>query len=158
MGSKFYTEKPLYPLANTIADINLDMIGRSWTGEDTGMVRGEIMDVKKNDSVFAAGGKTCAELIRLNDKVAKQMNMQIDYAYNSPKDISGMYYRSDHYNFAQKKIPVIFYTTGLHKDYHSPGDIPSKLDYVKMVKVSKLAFMLGYELATQKHRLANDSY
>ena len=83
--------------------------------------------------------------------------MQIDYAYNSPNDPNGMYYRSDHYSFAQKKIPVIFYTTGLHRDYHSTGDVPLKLDYVKMVKVSKLAFMLGYEIATQKHRLERDN-
>jgi hypothetical protein len=158
MGSKYYTEKPLYPLGNTIADINLDMIGRTWTPEDTGIVRGEQLDVKRGDSVYASGGKTCAELIKLNDDAAKKLNMQIDYAYNSPYDPKGMYFRSDHYNFAQKKIPVIFYTTGLHKDYHSPGDIPSKLNYMKMEKVAKLAFLLGYQIATQNRRLENDKY
>jgi len=158
MGSKYYTEKPLFPLGNTLADINLDMIGRSWTSEDTGIVKGEQLDVKKGDSVYAAGGKDCSEILRLNENAAKQLNMQIDYAYNSPNDTKGMYYRSDHYNFAQKKIPVIFYTTGIHKDYHSPGDIPAKLDYIKMEKVTKLAFLLGYEIATTKNRLANDKY
>jgi hypothetical protein len=158
MGSKYYTEKPLYPLSNTIADINLDMIGRSWTPEDTGIVRGEQLDVKRGDSVYVSGGRTCKELLRLNENSAKQLNMQIDYAYNSPADPKRMYYRSDHYSFAQKRIPAIFYTTGLHRDYHSTGDIPSKLDYNKMVKVTKLAFLLGYQLVTQEKRLENNNY
>jgi hypothetical protein len=156
MGSKYYTEKPLYPLSNTIADINLDMIGRSWTAEDTGIVRGEQLDVKRGDSVYVSGGRTCKELLRLNENSAKELNMQIDYSYNSPNDPKRMYYRSDHYSFAQKRIPAIFYTTGLHRDYHSPGDIPSKLDYNKMVKVTKLAFLLGYQLVTQDKRLENN--
>ncbi len=158
MGSKYYTEKPLFPLKNTIADINLDMIGRSWTPEDTGIARGEQLDVKRADSIFVAGGKNCRQLLTLGENAAKEMDLKIDYAYNSLDDPKKMYYRSDHYSFAEQRIPAIFYTTGLHRDYHSPGDIPSKLDYTKMLKVTKLAYLLGYSIATQKDRLENNKY
>jgi hypothetical protein len=156
MGSKYYTERPLFPLGNTIADINLDMVGRSWTPQDTGIVKGDRVDVKRGDSIYASGGKNCSELIKLNDSIANLLGMQIDYSYNSPDDPKGMYFRSDHYSFAQKKIPVLYYTTGIHRDYHSPGDVASKLDYRKLEKVTKLAFLLGYEIATREKKIEVD--
>ncbi len=156
LGSKYYADHPEFPLEKTVADINLDMIGRSRTPVDTGMYKGEKLDVKAGDSVFVTTGRTSTELMALNDRISKKMGMVSDYAYNSPNDPGQMFSRSDQFSFAQKKVPVIFYTTGAHRDYHSPQDIPSKLNYAKMEKVARLAYRVGYQLAVQKTRPAYD--
>jgi Zn-dependent M28 family amino/carboxypeptidase len=77
----------------------------------------------------------------------KYTQLQLDYTYNDPNDPNRFYYRSDHYNFAKKGIPVIFYFSGVHEDYHKPGDDPEKIMYSKMANIGKLIFHTAWETA-----------
>ena len=72
---------------------------------------------------------------------------------NDDKDPNRFYYRSDHYNFAKKNIPVIFYFNGTHEDYHAPGDTPDKINYEMLAKRSQLIFHTAWELANRNDRI-----
>jgi Zn-dependent M28 family amino/carboxypeptidase len=84
-------------------------------------------------------------------------NLELDYTYNDVKDKNRFYYRSDHYNFAKKGIPVIFYFNGVHSDYHKPTDDIEKINFEKMVKITKLVFFTAWELANRNERIVVDS-
>jgi Zn-dependent M28 family amino/carboxypeptidase len=94
--------------------------------------------------------------------VSEQMNdtyiqLDLDYKYNDDNDPNRFYYRSDHYNFAKNDIPVLFYSTGIHVDYHKPSDNYERINFTKLEKVTELAFMVGYKLATKKERIKVDN-
>ena len=147
LGSNHYTSFPLFPLENTIADLNIDMIGR-------------VDEAHANDSnyVYLIGSdKLSQELHALSEHTnEKHTQLTLDYKYNDPADPNQLYYRSDHYNFAKKGIPVIFYFTGLHEDYHKITDTPDKILYLKTSTISKLVFMTAWELANKEERLQVD--
>ena len=83
-------------------------------------------------------------------------NLALDYTFNAPDDPNRFYYRSDHYNFAKNNIPVIFYFTGVHEDYHKPGDDAHKIMYPKMAEIGKLVFHTAWELANRDARIVVD--
>lgn len=142
-GSRFYTENPLFPLANTIADINIDMIGRHGYGKET------------NDNyIYVIGSDRLSSDLHNWSEAAntKYIGMQLDYTYNDLKDPNRFYYRSDHYNFAKNGIPSIFYFNGVHDDYHKPTDTPDKIDYPLLAKRAQLAFVVAWELANNQER------
>lgn len=146
-GSRFYSENPLFPIENTIADINIDMIGR----RDT-------LHPKTNNYVYVIGSdRLSSELHTINEEVnAKYTQLDLDYKYNDRKDPERIYYRSDHYNFAKKGIPAIFFFNGIHEDYHQSTDTPDKIEYEALAKRAQLAFVLAWELANRPERIKVD--
>lgn len=142
-GSRFYTENPLFPLENTIANINIDMIGRRGYGKEN------------NDNyIYVIGSDRLSSDLHnwSEDANKKYIGMELDYTYNDLKDPNRFYYRSDHYNFAKRGIPAIFYFNGVHDDYHKATDTPDKIDYPQLAKRAQLAFVVAWELANNPER------
>jgi hypothetical protein len=156
-GSKFYAEQPLIPLDQTIANINLDMIGTVRTARDTGFIYREKVSVLGMDSISVIGGHQSSELLDIHNKCTKKMGMASDFSMNSPNHPYRYYYRSDHYNFAKNDVPVLFYSTGIHVDYHKTTDNFERINFTKLKKVTELAFLVGYKLATQLERIKVDN-
>lgn len=146
-GSRYYSENPLFPLENTIADINIDMIGR----RDT-------LHPATNNYIYVIGSdRLSSELHTINEEVnTKFTKLELDYKYNDRNDPERIYFRSDHYNFAKKGIPSIFFFNGIHADYHLPSDTPDKIEYDALAKRAQLAFALAWELANRKERIKVD--
>ncbi|QNN41306.1 M28 family peptidase [Pedobacter roseus] len=146
-GSEWYSEHPVFPVENTIADLNTDMIGR--TGEEY---------LGKPDSanyIYSVGSNMLSsDLGKLSEQVnATYTKMKLDYKYDDPKDPEQIYYRSDHYNFAKLGIPIIFYYDGmLQQDYHKPGDEVSKINFPLLAKRAKLTYFTAWELANRPKR------
>jgi len=155
-GSQYYSENPIIPLEKTVAAINLDMVGRSRTSEDVGTVMGDEISVLGGDSIGVIGGLQSKVLMTINQKTLKQMNMTGDYRYNDPHHPERLFYRSDHINFANKDIPILFYSTGIHKDYHQLTDTPDRIDYEKLKKVTGFTFMIGYNTANYNGEIVID--
>ncbi len=143
LGSDFYTKNPVYPLENTIADLNIDMIGR--------------IDKRHKDGnyIYVIGSnKLSKELHYINEKCNSHfVGLDLDYKYNRKRDPNRYYYRSDHYNFAKNGIPVIFYFNGTHDDYHKPTDEVEKIDFDKMEKINRLIFHTAWELSNREDRI-----
>lgn len=144
LGSKFYTDNPVFPLGNTVANLNIDMIGR--------------LDKKHADNenyVYIIGSTMLSDdLHRISEKANKTYtNLELDYEYNTKDDPNRYYYRSDHYNFAKNNIPVIFYFNGVHEDYHKATDTVDKIIFSKMEKITRLVFFTAWELANRNDRI-----
>ncbi|MFD2909313.1 M28 family metallopeptidase [Flavobacterium ardleyense] len=146
-GSRFYAENPLYPLKNTVANINIDMIGR----RDT-------LHPNTNNYIYVIGSdRLSSELHAINEAAnSKYTKMELDYKYNDRNDPERIYYRSDHYNFAKNGVPAIFFFNGVHEDYHQPGDTPDKIEYDALAKRAQLAFALTWELANRAEKIKVD--
>ena len=149
-GSEFYSNHPTYPLDKTTVDLNIDMIGRI---DDTR---------KKGDStnyVYVVGDdKLSSDLKVISEGQNKKYSkLELDYKFNDPKDPQRIYYRSDHFNFAEKGVPIIFYYDGmLDADYHKPTDTPDKINYDVMAKRAKLVFFTAWEMANRNDMLKRD--
>ena len=145
LGSKYYTENPLYPIKNTVANLNIDMIGRVNPKRET----------EDPNYIYLIGSdKLSQELHDISEAVNdKYIQLELDYTYNDERDPNRFYYRSDHYNFAKKNIPVIFYFNGTHEDYHKPTDTANKINYPILEKRIKLIFYTAWELANRKNRI-----
>ena len=146
-GSDYYTRYPAFPLENTVANLNIDMIGRV-----------DDLHQQNNNYVYLIGvSRLSKELFFLSEKVNESCcNINLDYRYDSEKDINDYYSRSDHYNFARHDIPVIFYFNGEHDDYHRYSDTPDKIHYGLLEKRAKLIFATAWQIANQPNRLATD--
>lgn len=147
LGSEHYADHPVFPLENTVANLNIDMIGRT--------------DASHPDDpryVYLIGSdKLSSELHEVSEHCnTTYTNLTLDYTYNAPDDPNRFYYRSDHYNFAKNNIPVIFYFTGVHEDYHKPGDDAEKIMYSKMAEIGKLVFHTVWNLANMVDRIEVD--
>ncbi len=147
LGSQYYTEFPTFPLENTIANINIDMVGR--------------VDEKYKDNpdyIYVIGSdRLSTELHEINEAANKEYtNLVLDYTYNAEDDPNRYYYRSDHYNFAEKGIPAIFYFNGTHPDYHLTSDTVEKINFDKMEKIGKLVFHTAWKLANRDKRIIVD--
>ena len=148
LGSKYYTENPLYPLEDTIANLNVDMIGRVNPKRETN---------DPNYIYLIGSDKLSQELHNISEAMNdKYTQLELDYTYNDDNDPNRFYYRSDHYNFAKKNIPVIFYFSGTHEDYHRPGDTPDKILYptlaYSLIQFDSF-FYTAWELANRKERI-----
>ena len=143
LGSKYYTDNPVYPLNNTIANLNIDMIGRLDDWHSTG-----------NYVYLIGSDRLSYDLHNINEEVnTKYTKLELNYKYNDEEDPNRYYYRSDHYNFAKNNIPVIFYFNGVHEDYHRPSDTIEKLDFSKIKTISKLVFLTAWELANREEKI-----
>jgi Zn-dependent M28 family amino/carboxypeptidase len=111
------------------------------------------------DYVYVIGSdKLSSELHKINEEANKRYTkLNLDYTYNDPNDPNRFYYRSDHYNFAKNRIPVAFYFNGVHADYHRPTDTIEKINFSKMVKITRLVFHTAWDLANREQRIVVDS-
>lgn len=148
-GSSYYVEHPIFPLENTIADLNIDMIGRV----------DKIYEEKQHANyMYIIGADRLSTRLHYISEAANTQftNLEMDYKYNEESDPNRYYYRSDHYNFALKNIPVIFYYNGGHDDYHQPTDTPDKINYPLLQKRTQLIFTTTWYLANSEERLKVD--
>jgi len=148
LGSQYYVNNPLFPLENTIANLNIDMIGRI-----------DKEHAPDTNYVYIIGSdKLSSDLHKLSEGVnSSYTQLTLDYTYNDEKDPNQFYYRSDHYNFAKNNIPVIFYFTGVHEDYHQATDTADKIMYGKTAKIGKLVFATAWTLLNDNNRPVLDS-
>lgn len=147
LGSKYYTENPIFPLANTVTNLNIDMIGRV----------DERHKGEPNYIYLIGSDKLSTELHNISEAMNKKYtNIALDYKYNDENDPNRFYYRSDHYNFAKHNIPIIFYFNGTHEDYHQPTDTPDKINYEMLEKRARLVFHTAWEVANREDRVIVD--
>jgi hypothetical protein len=152
-GSQSYVNNPLFPLDKTVADLNMDMIGRVKSDADTARDN----PMTGPGSVFVITDNQSKELITIADRVAKKNVLALDYSLSGRTHPLQLFARSDHYNFVQKDIPILFFTTGLHTTYHTPADVIEKIDFKKMELITKTMFQIGYEVANKKTRIIVDN-
>lgn len=150
-GSQYYTTNPVHPLEKTTADLNIDMIGR--VGSDYRKDNPDSLNY-----IYVIGDdKLSSDLRPVSESMNnKYTNLKLDYRYNDPKDPNRFYYRSDHYNFAAKGVPIIFYFNGVHNDYHRPTDTPEKINYELMAKRAQLVFYTAWEMANREEMIKRD--
>lgn len=148
LGSRYYTDvDPIFPLANTVVDLNIDMIGRVDSRHED----------NRNYVYLIGSGRLSSELYTIAEEVNKTYsNLSLDYTYDTENDPNRYYYRSDHYNFAKNNVPVIFYYNGTHEDYHKPTDTPDKIQYDLLENRSRLVFYTAWELANREKRIEVD--
>ena len=145
LGSKYYVENPLYSISQTVANLNIDMIGR--------------LDPKRTDKdpnyIYLIGSdKLSQELHDISEATnEKYTKLKLDYTFNEDDDPNRFYYRSDHYNFAKNNIPVIFYFNGTHADYHQPTDTVEKINFPILKKRTQLIFYTLWELVNMAERI-----
>ena len=146
-GSRYYSENPLFPLANTVADVNIDMIGR----------RDEFHQNSNNYVYLIGSDYLSTDLYKLCEAVNKQNKLLfIDYKFNDKKDPNRFYYRSDHYNFAKNGIPSVFLFNGVHDDYHKATDEVSKIEFDALTTRTQYGFAIAWEIANREKRLIVD--
>jgi len=143
LGSKYYTDHPIYPLNKTVANLNIDMIGRLDDWHDS------------SNYVYLIGSNMLSnDLHNLSEDINKKYTqLDLDYRFNKEDDPNRYYYRSDHYNFAKNNIPVIFYFNGIHEDYHKETDTVEKIDYSKIEKIARLIFLTAWEIVNKDERI-----
>ena len=148
-GSEYYSDHPAYSLANTTVDLNIDMIGRI----DPNRKHGD-----STNYVYVVGDdKLSSDLHPISvEQNKKYTKLELDYKFNDPKDPERIFYRSDHFNFARKGVPIIFYFDGIHKDYHQPTDTPDKINYDMLEKRARLVFYTAWEMANRDGMLKRD--
>ena len=148
-GSAFYTDHPTYPLDHTTVDLNIDMIGRI----DPRRNYGDSMNY-----VYVVGSdKLSTDLKPISEGTNKKYTkLELDYKFDDPKDPERIYYRSDHFNFARKGVPIIFYFDGIHADYHRPTDTPDKINYDLLAKRGQLVFYTAWDMANRNDMLKRD--
>ena len=148
LGSRYYSENPLFPLANTVADVNIDMIGRR-----------DALHADTNNYVYIIGAnRLSSELDHISATMnQKYVGLDLDYRFNDPKDPNRFYERSDHYNFAKFGIPSVFFFNGVHADYHKKSDEVDKIEFDALEKRTQLAFVIAWELANRKNRIVVDA-
>jgi len=148
-GSEYYSENPVFLLDKTTANLNIDMIGRI----DPKRTHGD-----STNYVYVVGDHKLSSDLRVISEAMnrKYVKLELDYKYNDPNDRERIYYRSDHYNFARKGVPIIFYFNGTHNDYHRPTDTPDKINYELLAKRAKLIFYTAWEMANRNDMLKRD--
>ncbi|MBV8254420.1 MAG: M28 family peptidase [Chitinophaga sp.] len=146
LGSGYYTSNPIYPLEKTVTDLNIDMIGRIDPAHE-----------QDTNYIYIIGdNRLSSELRGINEQSNRNTRFKLDYKYNDPNDPEDFYRRSDHYHFAEKNIPVIFYFNGTHWDYHQPGDTVDKIDFPLLQRRAQLVFYTAWEIANRDARLKVD--
>lgn len=147
LGSKYYTDNPIFPLEKTVVNINIDMVGRV-----------DEKHASNPDYIYVIGSDMMSdELHEINERNnSKYTKLELDYTYNAVDDPNRFFYRSDHFNFAIKGIPAIFYFNGTHADYHRPSDTIEKINFEVMRKRALLAFYNAWEIANRDKPISVD--
>jgi len=152
-GSQSYINNPLFPLDKTVADLNMDMIGRVKGIADTTADH----PMTGPNSVFVITDNQSKELTEIANEIDKKSPLDFDYSLSGRNHPLQLFARSDHYNFVKKDIPVLFFSTGLHTDYHTPGDVIEKIDFKKLALVTRTMYDIGLAVANKKTRLIVDN-
>jgi len=147
LGSAYYGDNPLFPLENTVNNLNIDMIGRVDPDHES-----------DPNYVYVIGSEKLSSHLKVISEYANitYTKMNLDYRYDDPEDKNRFYYRSDHYNFAKHGIPIIFYFNGTHADYHRPSDTIEKIEFDLMAERTKLVFHTAWLLANRDERTPVD--
>lgn len=147
LGSDYYTKNPIYPLANTVVNLNIDMIGRT-----------DPQHKGSTPYVYMIGSdRLSTELHNLSESTNNTYTkLAFDYTYNAEDHPDRIYYRSDHWNFAKNNIPIIFYFDGIHEDYHKPSDEVDKIEFDLLKQRAELVFYTTWEIANRDNRLTVD--
>jgi peptidase M28-like protein len=143
LGSRYMADYPLVPLDKISAHLNIDMIGRN-----------RCDDPKESNTVYVVGSdRISTELHDINEESNSGLEkpMTLDYEMNDPADPESIYTRSDHYSYASRGIPIIFYTTGLHRDYHYVTDEVSRIEFPKLAHIAQLVYTTGMKVANMDH-------
>ncbi|MGE0127460.1 MAG: M20/M25/M40 family metallo-hydrolase [Blastocatellales bacterium] len=150
-GSAYFADHPAVPINQIVAQLNIDMIGRSRKEGDTKPAN---KNLTGPNAIYVIGSKLMStDLGKLSEEVNNSyLKLNFDYKYDAPDDPERFFYRSDHFNYAKKGIPIIFYFSGVHEDYHRPTDHADKIDYEKMEKVSRTIFATMWKLANAPTR------
>lgn len=145
LGSRYYSDHPVVPIEKTVASYNADMIGRSTT---------ERSQQEDTDYIYIIGGDIISTQLDSLVHVANQksVNMELDYTYNDLNDPNQFYRRSDHWNLGRLGVPFVFFFTGLHEDYHQPGDSVDKVDLPKLTRTTRLIYSSTVEVANYSGR------
>lgn len=147
LGSEYYVNHPIFPLNQTVVDLNIDMVGRTDEAHED-----------NREFVYLVGSdKLSTELHELSEKANNTYTkLSIDYTYNDQDHPDRIYYRSDHWNFAKNNIPVIFYFNGTHDDYHQPTDTVDKIEFDLLQKRAQLVFYTAWVISNRDDRLVVD--
>ena len=149
LGSRYNADFPAVPLDRIVAFLNMDMIGRNRDDKPS----------EANTVYLVGSDRISTELHEISEatNAALSKPLTLDYELNDPADPQSIYTRSDHYSYAAKGIPIIFYTTGLHKDYHQPSDSVDKIEFDKMARIVELVRATGERIANLDHPPARDN-
>jgi len=149
LGSRYFADFPAVPLDSIVAQLNIDMIGRNRDDK-----------ASEANTVYLVGSdRISSELHEINREANRSLTspLTLDYEMNDPSDLEQVYYRSDHYSYAAKGIPIIFFTTGLHDDYHANTDEVSKIEFPKLTRIAGLVYETGLRVANLDHPPARDN-
>jgi Peptidase family M28 len=148
-GSRFFADHPTVPIERIIAHINMDMVGRN--RDDKG---------DEANTIYLVGSdRISTELHNITVSANESLDkpLKLDFELNNPTDLQQVYYRSDHYSYAAKGIPIVFLTTGLHSDYHTNTDSAEKINYEKMARIGQFAYEIGARVANLDHPPQRDN-
>ena len=150
-GSDYFNKFPTVDIKNVVAQLNIDMIGRSKPAEDTNPRN---KDLTGPNAIYVIGSEMMSSTLGAitRETNSEFLNLTYDYKYDDPKDTNRFFFRSDHFHYAQNGIPIVFWFDGVHQDYHGPDDNPDKIDYAKMEKVARTIFLTMWELTDLKER------
>jgi Zn-dependent M28 family amino/carboxypeptidase len=144
LGSEYYADNPVFRLENTVANLNIDMIGR-------------VDEAHKGEQnyVYVIGADRLSQELHDINAWANEtyVGIDLDYTFNAADDPNRFYYRSDHYNFAKNNIPSVFYFSGVHEDYHEETDTFEKIEFDRLLDRTKLVFFTAWHVANRDERL-----
>lgn len=150
-GAEYFNKFPTVDIKSVIAQLNIDMIGRS---KKPGDADERNKDLSGPNEVYVIGSEMMSSTLGAITKGtnAAYQNLTYNPKYDDPKDPNRFFFRSDHFHYATNGIPIAFWFTGVHEDYHQPGDHPDKIDYQKMEKIARTIFLTMWELTDLKER------
>lgn len=148
LGSRYFADFPTVPITKIVAQLNIDMIGRNRDDKAS----------EANTLYLVGSDRISTELHDINREANRGLDqpLTLDYEMNDPADPEQVYFRSDHYSYAAKGIPVIFFTTGMHQDYHANTDEVSKIEFPKLARVTQLVYETAWRLGNLDHAPARD--
>jgi hypothetical protein len=159
LGSRWFTDNPTVPRDSVVAQLNMDMVGRGGAHDETGRTKdGQAIVGSPNYLQLVGSRRLSTELGDIVESVNKSggHNMYLDYSIDADGHPSNIYCRSDHYEYARYGIPIVFFTTGLHSDYHQLTDEAQYIDYSHMTRVGKLVNDIAVHVANLDHRVKVD--
>ena len=150
-GAEYFNKFPTVDIKNVITQLNIDMIGRSKKPGDTNPRN---KDLAGPNEVYVIGSEMMSSTLGAITKGTNNGFLKLDYnyKYDDPKDTNRFFFRSDHFHYAVNGIPIAFWFTGVHEDYHQPGDHPDKIDYAKYEKITRTIFLTMWELTDLRER------
>lgn len=154
-GAEYFNKFPTVDIKNVIAQLNIDMIGRSRKPDDTDPRN---RDLTGPNEVYVIGSEVMSSTLGALTRATNDayLKLEYNYRYDAPNDPNRFFFRSDHFHYAVNGIPIVFWFTGVHEDYHQPGDTADKIDYAKFETITRTIFMTMLKLSELKERPAVD--